>query len=208
MGRAEERKGMANRVLDAALELGLRHPKSEVAIETIAEQAGLSFWQAYRCFTNQENLYRAAIARLVTRIESDLEEAPRSAANVFEAIRLYVAFAAAVVRRDPYVHYIQIAIRDRRIEPLLEEAYEARIVAKVRNGLEQIVRDAGARHGLVILLPPNVADSLLKTLETELVLPRLLPRFVEPAPGDVEKLVSRLATEAMAATFVVGAQAA
>src|SRR5690349_1633751 len=101
---------MTERVLDAALALGLRHPKHEVAVEAIAEQAGMTFWQAYRCFSNQENLYRAAISRLVAQIESGLEASPRDANNVFEAIRLYVRFAAQWVQQDAYVRYIQITM--------------------------------------------------------------------------------------------------
>lgn len=208
MRRVYDKKGMANRVLDAALELGLRHPRGEVAIEVIAEQAGLSFWQAYRCFTNQKNLYRAAVSRLIARIEEDMRSAPASAANVSEAIRLYVGFAAALVQRDAYLQYIQIALRDGQIEPLLEEVYAHRIVAKFRDGLERIVRAGGARHGLVILLPRTVAETLLKSLEAELVLPRLLPGSVEPAADRVEKLVSRLAAQTMGATYALGSQAA
>ena len=208
MAKASDRKAMANRVLDAALALGLRHPKHEVPVETIAEQAGMTFWQAYRCFSNQENMYRAAISRLVTQIESDFDGAPRDANNVLEAIRRYVRFAALWVRRDSYVRYIQIAMRDRQIEPFLEEAYERRILARFKGGLKSIIRAAGARHGLVILLPETTADTLLKSLETELVLPRLLPRFTEPEAEAVEKIIGRLAAQVMSATYAVGSEAA
>ena len=202
------RNDRASRVIKSALELGLRHPRDEVPIEAIAKNAGMTFWQAHHCFGNLENLYRAAATKLVAEIEADLADAPQSARTVSEGIRSFVTFAADAVQKDAYLRFLRIVIRDRHLEPLLDEMYEKRVLMSFKRGLETIVRSAGDRLGLVILLPQGAARDLLKSLEAELVLPQLLPSFVKPRPEEAITIVQRLATATMALTYPMGSRAA
>src|SRR5206468_13133889 len=126
------------------------------------------------------NLFRAAVARLIRRIEARLSAMPTDALSVSEGVRRYTSFAADLMQDEAYAQFAYLLIRDRCVEPMLEEAYESRIARPLRGGLEKIVRTAGLKHDLIILLGEASSREFMKSLEAEFVLPRLLPGFVAP----------------------------
>jgi hypothetical protein len=208
MGRQIDKAARADQVADAALALYLDNPRDAVTFEAIAERAGLNFWQVYRFHGNAKTLFRAAAARLVQRIEARLRAAPAEAPSVSEGVRRYTAYAAEIMQDEAYAQFAYLLIRDRCIEPMLEEAYEDRIARALRGGLEKIVRNAGLKHDLIILLGEAATRDFVKSLEAEFVLPKLLPGFVAPDAEAASAAVRRIADRALAASYVLGAEAA
>ena len=208
MGRQIDKAARTDQVVDAALALFLEAPRDAVTFEAIAERAGLNYWQVYRFHGNARALFRAAGSRLVQKIEAALAQAPADAQSVSDGIRRYTAFAAELMQDEAYAQFAYLLIRDRCGEPMLEEAYEARIARALRAGLGKIVRNAGLKHGLIILLGEAATRDFVKSLEAELVLPKLLPGYVAPDPETVAAAVRRIADRAVAASYVLGAQAA
>jgi len=208
MGRQIDKAARADQVADAALALFLDHPRDAVTFEAIAERAGLNYWQVYRFHGNARTLFRAAVSRLIQRIETRLREAPGEAPSVSEGVRRYAAFAAELMQDEAYAQFAYLLIRDRCVEPMLEEAYEKRIARPLRAGLEKIVRNAGLRHDLIILLGAAAPRDFVKSLEAEFVLPKLLPGHVAPDAETVAMVYARIADRTVAATYVLGAEAA
>ena len=208
MGRQIDKAARADQVADAALALLLDNPRDAVTYEAIAERAGLNYWQVYRFHGNTGTLFRAAVSRLVQSIEAGLRAAPAEAASVSEAVRRYTAFAAEIMQDEAYAQFAYLLIRDRCVEPMLEEAYEGRIDRALRSGLEKIVRNAGLKHGLIILLGAAATREFVKSLEAEFVLPKLLPGFVAPNAETISAAIRRIADRTVAASYVLGAQAA
>ena len=208
MGRQIDKAARADQVADAALALFLDNPRDAVTFEAIAERAGLNYWQVYRFHGNAKTLFRASVSRLVQRIETGLRGAPSEAASVSEGVRRYTAFVADIMRDEAYAQFAYLLIRDRCVEPMLEEAYESRIARPLRAGLARIVRAAGLKHGLIILLGEAAPRDFVKALEAEFVLPKLLPGFVVPDPEAVGAAVRRIADRTVAASYVLGAEAA
>ena len=208
MGRQIDKAARADQVADAALALFLEYPRDAVTFEAIAERAGLNYWQVYRFHGNARTLFRAAVSRLVQGIESALRAAPAEAPSVSEGVRRYTAFAAGIMQDEAYAQFAYLLIRDRCVEPMLEEAYESRIARALGAGLEKIVRNAGLKHGLIILLGAAATRDFVKSLEAEFVLPKLLPGFVAPEAEAAGATVRRIADRIVAATYVLGAEAA
>jgi AcrR family transcriptional regulator len=208
MGRQIDKAARADQVADAALALFLDSPRDAVTFEAIAERAGLNYWQVYRFHGNAKTLFRAAVARLVQRIEAAMRAAPVEAPSVSEGVRRYTAFAAGIMQEEAYAQFAYLLIRDSCVEPMLEEAYEGRIARALRGGLEKIVRNAGLKHGLIILLGAAATRDFVKSLEAEFVLPKLLPGFAAPDAEAVSAAVRRIADRAVAASYVLGSQAA
>ena len=127
MGRQIDKAARADQVADAALSLFLENRRDAVTFEAIAERAGLNYWQVYRFHGNARTLFRAAVSRLVQRIETRLRAAPAEAPSVSEGVRRYTAFAAELMQDEAYAQFAYLLIRDRCVEPMLEEAYEGRI---------------------------------------------------------------------------------
>jgi len=208
MGREIDTAVRADQAADAALAMLLAHPRESVTLEALAERAGLKYWQVHRFHGNAGNLYRAAVARLIRKIEIRLSAAPTEALSVGEGVRRYTAFAAEVMRDEAYAQFAYLLIRDRCVEPMLEEAYESRIARPLRAGLEKIVRDFGLSRDVMILLGADSSREFVKSLETEFVLPKLLPGFVAPDAERVSAAVRRIADRIVAASYVLGSQAA
>jgi AcrR family transcriptional regulator len=208
MGRQIDKAARADQVADAALALYLDNPRDAVTFEAIAERAGLNYWQVYRFHGNAKTLFRAAVCRLIQRIEAELRAAPSDAPSVSEGIRRYTAHVAGIMQDEAYANFAYLLIRDRCVEPLLEEAYEGRIVRALCGGLEKIVRNAGLKHGLIILLGSASTREFVKSLEAEFVLPKLLPGYVAPDAETVSAAVRRVADRTVAASYVLGAEAA
>jgi hypothetical protein len=208
MGLEIDMAARADQVADAALAMFLDHPREAVTLEALAERSGLKYWQVHRFHGNARNLFRAAVARLIRRIEARLSAAPTEALSVSEGVRSYTAFAAEVMQDEAYAQFAYLLIRDRCVEPMLEEAYESRIARPLRGGLETIVRTFGLKHDLMILLGADSSRWFIKSLEAEFVLPRLLPGFVAPEAEAVNAAVRRIADRIVATSYVLGSQAA
>src|SRR5436305_4766568 len=132
MARQIDKAARADQVADAALALFLEHPRDAVTFEAIAERAGLNYWQVYRFHGNARTLFRAAVSRLVQRIETGLRAAPGEAASVSEGVRRYTAFASELMQDEASAQFAYLLIRDRCVEPMLEEAYDCRIRRTLR----------------------------------------------------------------------------
>lgn len=208
MSRRIDRTARADRIIDAALELYLERPRDEVTFELLAERAGLKFWQVYNFHGNLKTLFRAAVARLVQQVEDGFAAMPKDAPSVSEAARAYAHFVAAAMQRQAYSQFLYLLIRDRCVEPFLDEAYEQRIARVMRDGLERIIGNAGQRYEMVILLSPAASRDFVKALEVELVLPQLLPNHVPPAREAVDAIVQRIADRVIAASYALGSRAA
>ena len=208
MGRQIDKAARADQVADAALALFLDNPRDAVTFEAIADRAGLNYWQVYRFHGNIGTLFRAAVSRLVQRIEARLRATPADAPSVSEGVRRYTSFAAEIMQHETYAQFAYLLIRDRCIEPMLEEAYERRIARTLRAGLEKIVRNSGLKHGLIILLGEAATRDFVKSLEAEFVLPKLLPGHVAPEVEAVSAAVRRIADRTIAASYVLGTEAA
>lgn len=203
-----DKSARADQVHEAALELLLERPRDEVTFELVAQRAGLRYWQLYRTHGNARTMFRAAIARLLGRIENDLATRPSDASTVSEAVRIYSAFAAKVMQGENYANFLYLLIRDRCIEPMLDESYETRIAKVLRDGLERIVGNAGLHHDLMILLSSSATRAFVASLEAELVLPKLLPGFTPPPPDAVSAIIKRIAHRTLAESYALGSQAA
>ena len=203
-----EKAARADQATDAALAMLLELPREAVTLEALAERAGLTYWQVHRVHGNAGNLYRAAIARLVQRIEGRLGDAPGQARSVADGVRNYTAFVAQVMQDEAYADFVYLLIRDRCVEPMLEEAYGRRIAGPLRAGLERLVRTFGLNQGVMILLGANSSREFVKSLEAEFVLPRLLPGFTSPDSESVCTAVRRISDRVVAASYMLGSQAA
>jgi len=208
MGRQIDKAARADQVADAALALFLDNPRDAVTFEAIAERAGLNYWQVYRFHGNARTLFRAAVSRLVQRIETGLRGAPSEAPSVSEGVRRYTAFVADIMRDEAYAQFAYLLIRDRCVETMLEEAYERRIARALRAGLEKMVRNAGLKHGLIILLGAAATRDFVKSLEAEFVLPKLLPGYAAPSAEALAAAVKRIADRTVALTYALGSEAA
>jgi AcrR family transcriptional regulator len=208
MGRQIDKAARADQVADAALALFLEQPRDAVTFEAIAERAGLNYWQVYRFHGNARTLFRAAVSRLVQRIETGLLAAPAEAPSVSEGVRRYTAFAAELMQDEAYAQFAYLLIRDRCVEPMLEEAYDGRILRALRGGLEKIVRNSGLKHGLIILLGDAATRDFVKSLEAEFVLPKLLPGYSPPSAEALAGTVKRIADRTLALTYALGSEAA
>jgi hypothetical protein len=208
MGLEIAKAARADQAADAALAMFLDQPREAVTLEALAERVGLKYWQVHGFHGNARNLFRAAVSRLIQRIEIRLLAAPTEALSVSDGVRRYTAFAAEVMQDDAYAQFAYLLIRDRCVEPMLEEAYEGRIARPLRAGLEKIVRAFGLKHDLMILLGEAAAHEFVKSLEAEFVLPKLLPGFVAPDAEIVSATVRRIADRIVAASYVLGSQAA
>jgi hypothetical protein len=202
-----DRLARADRVARATIALLVEDAREEVTLGAVAERAGLSYWQVYRSHGHPKVLFRSAIGNHIRRMEAELRAAPTEAPSVNEGIHNYAAFAAEFMRSELYVQFAYLLIRDRCVEPKLEEGYR-RIMRALRGGLETIVSNAGLNHGLIILLGPDAARELVSSLEAELALPKLLPGYVAPCEDVVAAVIKRIANRTAAASYAQGSRAA
>jgi len=208
MANRIDKTARADQVIDAALKLFLERPRDEVTFELVAERSGLKFWQVYHFHGKAKTLFRAAVSRVARRVRNELSAMPTEAQTVRDAAWRYTEFAAGVMRDEAYAQFVYLLIRDRCVEPMLEELYERRIARVLRDGLEAIVGNAGQRYDLIILLSPAATREFVKSLEVEFVLPKLLPGFAEPSPEAVAATIRRIADRVISAAYAIGSEAA
>ncbi|MGJ8535542.1 MAG: TetR/AcrR family transcriptional regulator [Parasphingopyxis sp.] len=164
------RSSIATEVLDLYLE----KPWPNVSIDEIAERLGISYWQVYYAFDGQEDIYRAAINRLVEMIVNMDSFTPRANLSVSQSIQDYVRYAAGIVGSDEYRKLLFLCLRDQHTDPMVKTAYDQRIAEPLRQGLENTVARAGARTGMDLCILHGERDSYLTKLEATLALPKLL----------------------------------
>jgi AcrR family transcriptional regulator len=182
-----------------ALALYLERPWPNVGIEEIAERLGISYWQVYYSFDGQEDVYKAAVDRLIDRLAHRIAQAPVPGASVNRTIHAYVRHAAAIVGSESYAQLVFLAMRDEHTDLWVKAAYEKKIAGPLRQGLEIAVKHAGHKAGLDMIVLHGASDRYLTMLETALALPRLLRRD-EFADGNFEKAIAETAKEVWSAT--------
>ncbi|WP_221892847.1 TetR/AcrR family transcriptional regulator [Parasphingopyxis marina] len=182
-----------------ALALYLERPWPNVGIEEIAERLGISYWQVYYSFDGQEDVYKAAVDRLIDRLARRIAEAPASCTSVNRTIHAYVRHAAAIVGSEDYARLVFLAMRDEHTDLWVKAAYEKKIAIPLRQGLEIAVKHAGRKAGLDMIVLHGASERYLTMLETALALPRLLRRDAF-ADGNFEKTIAETAKEVWSAT--------
>lgn len=158
------------------LDLYLERPWPNVSIDDIAERLGISYWKIYYSFDGQEDIYRAAVNRLVDTIADMDNFTPRTNRSVSQSIQEYVRYAAGIVSSDEYRKLLFLCLRDQHTDPLVKAAYDQRIAEPLCQGLEDTVARAGARAGLDLCVLHGERDSYLTKLEATLALPKMLRR--------------------------------
>src|SRR3954466_5859278 len=117
-----EKAARADQAADAALAMLLERPREAVTIGALSERAGLTYWQVHRVHGNSGNLYRAAVARLIQRVETRLSAPPGDALSIAEGVRRYTAFAAQIVQDEAYAQFVYLLILYRCFEPIVHQA--------------------------------------------------------------------------------------
>lgn len=183
----------------AVLPLYMERHWSGVALDEIAERLDIGCRQIHSSFDGKEDIYRATVNRLVERLTTQLAETPEILNSVTGTVRAYVAWAADMIGGEDYARLLFFAMRDSHSDPWVHSAYEAKVAAPLRNGLEKAVRDAGRRAGLDLILLDGAAEQFLTSLESALALPRLLGRDAF-ADRNCEPAVAAVARDVSAAT--------
>jgi AcrR family transcriptional regulator len=158
------------------LDLYLEKPWPNVSIDDIAERLGISYWQVYYAFDGQEDIYRAAVYRLVDTIADMDGYEPAANLSVSQSIQDYVRYAAGIVSTDEYRKLLFLCLRDQHTDPFVKAIYDQRIAEPLRQGLEDTVTRAGAQTGMDLCVLNGERDSYLTKLEATLALPKLLRR--------------------------------
>ena len=172
------------------------HGIKGLTLQGVAETTGVSLWALRYGFDNVDRLFRAVVTNYVQRIQDRLryEQPPRGA--VIDTIQTYAAFVGEVMRTDDYRDFLYLVVRNGGDHDWLQQAYEQQVIGMMVRDVERLVLAAGQVHGTTILLKEGAAPRFIKRIETELVLPALLPPFASvgndcEAVGDRLKAISR-----------------
>jgi AcrR family transcriptional regulator len=178
------------------------HPFEQLSLNAIAERSGISLWALRYNFDNVERLFRASAQQLIDAvIDAAIYRAP-TAPVVLDAIHDYARFVADLVRGEDYRRLLYLVVRNGRHHEWLRQAYEQRVVGGICGTLGAVIRRSGERHGITVLVRDQAARRFHRRLETELVLPALLPSAIDREPVDVDKLLKEIARETFEATYV------
>ncbi|WP_299321336.1 TetR/AcrR family transcriptional regulator [Parasphingopyxis sp.] len=175
-GTAIDWRKRRDEIAAAVLPLYMERHWDSFPLDEIAERLDIGYWQIYYSFDGKEEMYRAAVNRLVERLTAHLATAPKILSSVNGTARAYIAQAAEIIGSEDYARLLFFAMRDSHSDPWVHRAYEAKIADPLRSGLEKAVRDAGKAAGLDLILLKGAAEQFLTTLESALALPRLLGR--------------------------------
>lgn len=165
-------------IVERVTDLYLERPWINISIETVAERAGLSFWQVYHSFDGQEDVYRAVVGRLLASIEVEIDAAPRASDTVRATIVDYVDCITTLYLSDDYRGLVFLELRDGPSEPWLAMNVRCRIRKRIRTGLESRIAAAGRRHGLSIVCDGEILERSLAALEANTALTSLLVESV------------------------------
>ncbi|RED16309.1 TetR/AcrR family transcriptional regulator [Parasphingopyxis lamellibrachiae] len=186
-------------IADGVLDLYLEKPWPNVSIDDIAERLGTSYWKIYYSFDGQEDIYRAAINRLVDTITNRDSFTAHSKLSVSQSIQEYIRYAAGIVGSDEYRKLLFLCLRDQHTNPFVKAAYNQKIAEPLCQGLENTIAQAGSRNGLDLYVLHGERDAYLTRLEATLALPKLLGRDNFPNT-QFENTVATTAKQVFAAT--------
>ena len=180
------------------------HGIKGLTMQGIAEATGVSLWALRYGFDNVDRLFRAVVADYVRRIQDRLRYDRPARGAVIDSIHDYAAFLAEAMRSEEYRDFLYLVVRNGNDHNWLQEAYERQIVGNMVRDIDRLVLAAGQSHGTTILLKEGAASRFVKRIETELVLPSLLPPFrpASSADGEVSDLVRAMARELFEASYV------
>ncbi|MFC3714238.1 TetR/AcrR family transcriptional regulator [Sphingoaurantiacus capsulatus] len=200
---AVEREQFRAAIRAAALPLFLERPIADLTLKGVAEAMGASFWAVYRQYETREVLYRAAVAPLIDEVAAVAARTPRTTASVGAAVGACVRHAVELMQGARYRDMFYLLLRDGAGQDWIEPIYRDRIVGALVRGFEAAVRRAGDQHGLVIGIQPGTSQRVIRTLESNLLLPRLLPNSVPLSDEEVAAARQAAVNGLMAATYAV-----
>jgi AcrR family transcriptional regulator len=190
------------RMLEAVAPHMIDHPFEQLSLNAIAERSGISLWALRYNFDNVERLFRAVAQQLIDAvIDAAIYRAP-AAPVVLDSIQDYARFVADLVRREDYRRLLYLVVRNGRHHDWLRQAYEQRVVGGICGTLGAVIRRSGERHGITVLVRDQAARRFHRRIETELVLPELLPSAIDREPIDLDRLLREIARETFEATYV------
>jgi AcrR family transcriptional regulator len=200
---AAERARFRAQIRAAALPLFIERPVTDMTLRSVSETIGVSFWAVYRQYETREALYRAAVAPLLEEIAEAAARVPRVTASVGAAVNACVRHAAELMQEPRYRDMFFLLLRDGASQDWIEPIYRDKVVGALVRGLEAAVRRAGDRHGMVIGVRPGVAPRVLRTLESTLIVPRLLANSVPLSDEELAAARQAAVNTLMAATYAV-----
>lgn len=184
-------------IAEAVVALYRKRPWRSVTIEEAADWLGISYWQIYYSFDGREDMYRAAVERLIDRVADETQFTSGTYATVNQAITDYVRHLATVIAGTAYSDLVFLCLRDEETDPWIRSAYQRRILGPMQHGLEEIVRAAGARHDVHLILLDDVPEDCIAMLDCSLCISQLWrareipPAVFEASVSDAAKLVFR-----------------
>jgi AcrR family transcriptional regulator len=123
-------------ILDAALELFSERGEDGVSIDEIGAAAGASRNSVYRCFGSKQELFMAAMARLVAKLTESQNQIVADTPSQLLAARLHVYFDIVEQYSEGYAALIRMAGPQASGESrLIIEKLRARSYADIYDGL-------------------------------------------------------------------------
>ena len=198
-----EREQLRSDIRAAALPLFLERPATDMTLRGVAEAMGASFWTVYRQYETREALYRAAVTPLLDAVAAAAGRTPRVTTSVGAAVTACVRHAVELMQRSRYRDVFFLLLRDGASQDWIEPIYRERIVGGLVRGFEAAVRRAGDQHGLVIGIRPGSSQRVIRTLESTILVPRLLPNSVPLSDEELAAARQAAINTLMAATYAV-----
>jgi AcrR family transcriptional regulator len=187
----------------AALPFFLARPMADMTLRGVAEAMGVSFWTVYRQYETRESLYRAAVMPLLDEVAAAAARFPRLTTSVGAAVAACVRHSVELMQRSRYRDVFYLLLRDGASQDWLEPIYRERIVGTLVRGFETAVRRAGDQHGLVIGVRPGASQRVIRTLESTILVPRLLPNSVPLSDEELAAARQAAINMLMTATYAV-----
>lgn len=200
---AVEREKFREQIRAAALPLFLERPVTDLTLRAVAEAMGASFWPVYRQYETREALYRAAVTPLLETVAAGAARMPRVTTSVGAAVHACVRHAVDLMQRSRYRDVFFLLLRDGASQDWIEPIYRERIVGTLVRGFDAAVRKAGDQHDMVIGIRPGVSQRVIRTLESTILVPRLLPNSVPLSDEELTAARQAAVNTLMAATYAV-----
>jgi AcrR family transcriptional regulator len=199
----EDKARFKARIRAAALPLFRQAPPSDATIKRIAEALGASYWSVYRQYDAREALYRDVVSELVGQVGAGISIVRDPALSVSATVHAAVHAIAGLMSKACYRDMLLFVFRDAAAFDWLYELYQANVLERFTKVVEALVLEAGKRHELVIGIEPGAAVRAVRTLETMIVLPRLLPGAISPKTFEVKAALDAAASGLMSATYAI-----
>lgn len=201
--RLGNRERFRAEICAAALPMFLERPITDLTLKAVAEAMGASFWPVYRQFETREALYRASVTPLLESVAAAALRCPRVTTSVGAAVVACVRHASELMQHSAYRDIFFLLLRDGASQDWIEPIYRERIVGALVRGFEAAVRRAGDQHGLVIGIRPGASQRIIRTLESTILVPRLLPNSVPLSDEELAAARQAAISALMAATYAV-----